>query len=305
VLRARAVYLPRRGESEGGATDQRCYELRAIYSRLWAHSGVSKLFWADNREYVSGIMVDAIERRVILDFHNHVLTDNREQWDAFLTKKDDENLGIALEIWDREWPGQDRKKKLLEEEFASRRNLAQDVAEAAKRAREVLQQNTGKPDTGPAKDRSSSWDDKKVFVVHGRDEVAKEKVARFIQKAGLNPIILHEQSNQGRTIIEKFERHTSDVGFAVVLLTPDDVGRSKRATKWKPRARQNVIAELFYFMGKIGRDRVCALKKGNVEEPSDIAGVTYIDFNGGEWKGELLRELGAAGYTVDWEKAFN
>lgn len=121
-----------------------------------------------------------------------------------------------------------------------------------------------------------------VFLVHGHDNAVKESVARFLEKLDLRPIILHEQPNKGRTIIEKFEAH-SDVGFAVVLLTPDDVGAVKaEADRVNPRARQNVILELGYFTGKLGRARVCALYTGEVEIPSDIHGVIYIRFDEGE-----------------------
>jgi predicted nucleotide-binding protein len=142
-----------------------------------------------------------------------------------------------------------------------------------------------------------------VFIVHGRDSPARTEVAHVIERAGLNAVILHEQPNAGQTIIEKFERHGGSAGFAVVLLTPDDVG-GPTADKLQPRARQNVIGEMFWFAGKLGRNRVCALKKGNLELPSDFAGVGYTEMNdGGAWKAELLKELEAAGYTVDWRKA--
>ena len=141
-----------------------------------------------------------------------------------------------------------------------------------------------------------------VFVVHGQDTAAREEVARFLDRAGLKPIVLHEQVSGGRTVIEKLE-HYSNVGFAVVLLTPDDVGGSA-GEESKPRARQNVIAELFYFIGKLGRDRVCALKRGELEIPSDIGGVVYVPMdNAGGWKQSLLRELEGAGYAIDWKRA--
>ena len=118
-----------------------------------------------------------------------------------------------------------------------------------------------------------------VFIIHGRDEGTKETVARFITKLQLNPIILHEQPNQGQTIIEKFERH-AEVAFAIALLTPDDIGSLVgEEQSLKPRARQNVIFELGYFTGKLHRGRVCALTKGNVEIPSDYDGVLYIPFD--------------------------
>ena len=117
---------------------------------------------------------------------------------------------------------------------------------------------------------------RRVFVVHGHDEATKESVARFLSKLNLEPIILHERPNQGRTIIEKFESH-ADVDFAVILLTPDDRGHpSDSPEKTRPRARQNVIFELGYFVGRLGRSRVCALHKGNVEILSDYDGVIYV-----------------------------
>jgi predicted nucleotide-binding protein len=144
---------------------------------------------------------------------------------------------------------------------------------------------------------------KDVFIVHGHDNPAKVEVARLIERAGLNAVVLHEQVNAGRTIIEKFEAHGGSAGFAVVLLTPDDVGGPDRE-QLRPRARQNVIGEMFWFAGRLGRQRVCALTKGDIEMPSDFAGVGYTKMDeGGAWKTELLRELKAAGYDVDWGKA--
>jgi predicted nucleotide-binding protein len=145
----------------------------------------------------------------------------------------------------------------------------------------------------------------KVFVVHGHDEGARETVARFIGNLGLEPIILHEQASQGRTIVEKLERH-GDVGYAVVLLTPDDAGGKKGTSPYDllPRARQNVILELGYFLGRLGRDRVCALYRGELELPSDYMGVIYISFDsGGGWRLPLAKELKAADFDVDINKA--
>jgi predicted nucleotide-binding protein len=139
----------------------------------------------------------------------------------------------------------------------------------------------------------------KVFVVHGHDEGAREAVARFLDRLGIRPIILHEQANQGRTVIEKVEAH-GDVGFAVVLLTPDDEGSVKGGTP-APRARQNVVLELGYFVGRLGRQHVCALKRGEVEIPSDFGGVVYETFDSaGGWRQALGRELQEAGFHIDW-----
>jgi len=142
----------------------------------------------------------------------------------------------------------------------------------------------------------------KVFIVHGHDGEAREAVARFLEKIGLEAIILHEQPNRGRTVIEKVEAN-SDVGFAVVLLTPDDEGCTKGGQP-EPRPRQNVLLELGYFIGCLGRDKVCALKRGQLEIPSDFAGVVWETMDdGNSWKLALARELQAAGHEVDLNKA--
>ncbi|MGA2005425.1 MAG: nucleotide-binding protein [Terriglobales bacterium] len=143
-----------------------------------------------------------------------------------------------------------------------------------------------------------------VFLVHGHDETVKETVARFLEKLDLNPVILHERPNQGKTVIEKFEAH-SDVGFAVVLLTPDDVGAlASSPEKLNSRARQNVILELGYFIGKLSRARVCALYREGVEIPSDIHGVLYVPYDeGGGWRLKLANEIRAAGISVDMNRA--
>lgn len=156
----------------------------------------------------------------------------------------------------------------------------------------------------------ASRDDKRtktkdVFIIHGRDEGTKESVARFIEKLGLKPVILHEQSNQGRTVIEKFENNASQVAFALVLLTPDDEGSISGEEKYKPRARQNVIFELGFFMGKIGRNRVCALRKGNTEIPSDYHGVVYIPLDNTDWRSQLIKELKTAGLEINANLAFD
>jgi predicted nucleotide-binding protein len=140
---------------------------------------------------------------------------------------------------------------------------------------------------------------RQVFLVHGHDEVMKQTVARYLEKLDLDPIILHEKPDKGRTIIQKFEDH-ADVAFAIVLLTPDDLGRLRGADQGELRARQNVILELGYFIGRLGRDRVCALKGGGVIEPSDLHGVLYVPFDDyGAWKLLLARELRAAQIDID------
>lgn len=145
-----------------------------------------------------------------------------------------------------------------------------------------------------------------VFIVHGRDDGVKETVARFLEKLGLKATILHEQPSEGQTIIEKLEKYANKAGFAIILLTPDDIGalKDKIENESKPRARQNVVFELGYFMGKLGRERVCPLFKGKIEKPSDIDGVIYIPMAGEDWKLKLGQEMKNAGFPVDMNKIF-
>ena len=140
----------------------------------------------------------------------------------------------------------------------------------------------------------------RIFVVHGRDGGTKDTTARFLTNLQLDPVVLQEQPNQGRTIIEKFEDYV-DVGFAVVLFTPDDEGGlAGDQQEVKPRTRQNVIFEQGFFLGRLGRDRVVVLVKGDVEIPSDYSGVLFIPFDDlGAWKMQLMGELKSAGYSID------
>jgi predicted nucleotide-binding protein len=141
----------------------------------------------------------------------------------------------------------------------------------------------------------------RVFVVHGHDREMKQAVARTLERLGLEAVILHERPNRGQTLIEKIERY-SDVDFAVVLLSPDDTGyaTAEGPNAAKPRARQNVILELGYFAGKLGRESVVALHRGSIEFPSDYDGVLYTPYDGdsGAWRSELVAELRESGYGV-------
>jgi hypothetical protein len=143
----------------------------------------------------------------------------------------------------------------------------------------------------------ASANSRKVFLVHGHDKGVKHDVARFLERLKLDVVILDEKPSKSRTVIEKFEQ-SSGVAFAVVLLTPDDAcGSGKTKTK---RARQNVLLELGYFFGKLGRDKVCAIHVKGVELPSDILGVIWIPYDeGGGWQLKLAREINAAGIDVD------
>lgn len=148
----------------------------------------------------------------------------------------------------------------------------------------------------------SSEENTKVFIVHGRDEHLKLASARFVEKLGFIPIILHEQANAGQTIIEKIEENTN-VGFALVLYTPCDVGGLADSVDRKPRARQNVVFEHGYLIAKLGRTNVCALVKGDIEVPSDISGIIYTPFDeNNAWQVLVAKELRSAGYKVDMNK---
>jgi hypothetical protein len=152
--------------------------------------------------------------------------------------------------------------------------------------------------------RDTPLPSRKVFVVHGRDNDAKNEVARFLGKIGLEEIILHECPNRSRHLLTKFQEESEGASFAVVLITPDDEGGLPGEPPRK-RARQNVVFELGFFIGKLGASRVAALVKGDVEKPSDFDGVGYIPLDPtGGWKGLLARELKAAKIPFEADKVF-
>jgi hypothetical protein len=148
----------------------------------------------------------------------------------------------------------------------------------------------------------------KVFIVHGHDDLMKQVVARILSRLELEPIILHEQANEGKTIIEKFEKY-AEAGFAVVLLSGDDMAYpssvDRKKAKPRPRARQNVIMELGFFMGSLGRGNVFPLYKPSpdFELPSDYQGIIYTIYDeAGAWQNKLVLELKTAKYHVDANK---
>jgi len=141
-----------------------------------------------------------------------------------------------------------------------------------------------------------------VFIVHGHDKTLLEQTARFLEKLDIEPIILFEKPGKGQTIIEKLEEHC-DVSFSLVLLTPDDVGKAASEKDLHPRARQNVVLELGYFLGYLGRHNVAVLYDESVELPSDYRGVDYIKIDpSGAWKLKLAKELKEAGLDIDMNK---
>jgi len=151
-----------------------------------------------------------------------------------------------------------------------------------------------------------NMDSRTVFIVHGHDNGLKQEVARVLEKLDLEPKILHEQANEGMTIIEKLEKHSKqiNVGYVVALLTPDDLGAEEaKVNQLCYRARQNVVFELGYFIALLGRSRVCALYKEKVELPTDYTGVSYIPVdNGGAWKYRIAQEIDNIGIKVDLNK---
>jgi predicted nucleotide-binding protein len=136
----------------------------------------------------------------------------------------------------------------------------------------------------------------KIFVVHGHDHGSRETVARFIEKLGLTVVILDEMPNNGAsTVIEKLVEHAKEVAFAIIIMTPDDLGGVINNPSQMPRARQNVIFEFGYFIGKIGRNKVCILSKGEFEIPSDFSGVLRHKLEESDWRSKLEQELNVAG----------
>gem|GEM_PF-6778401 len=221
-------------------------------------------------------------------------------------------LDNAFDIW---WPRLEQKlnsvakSKELTSEIRPKSTLAGQTAAEEQRDNELhdLLRDFwgGRPDrnvtptvTRPPKDR--------IFVVHGHNVKIKETVARFIEKVGLAAIILHEQPNEGRTIIEKFES-LSEVDYAVVLFTADDEGGAKdnsAGTSLEARARQNVVFELGFFTAKLGRSRVSVLYEEGVAIPSDFSGILYIPIDqSGFWKFSLAKEFKTAGLHIDMNNA--
>ncbi|MDB2043000.1 nucleotide-binding protein [Clostridium perfringens] len=161
-------------------------------------------------------------------------------------------------------------------------------------------------DEGVLKTKKIDINSNEVFIVHGRDNEVKLEIARYLERLNLKPIILHEQASGGKTIIEKIEEYTN-VRYAIVLYTPCDIGglKGNKIEDLKDRARQNVVFEHGYLMGKIGRNNVAALVKGNIETPNDISGVVYISMQESNWKIDLAKELKEAGYKIDFNLLFS
>ena len=146
-----------------------------------------------------------------------------------------------------------------------------------------------------------------VFISHGQDEEATITVAKFVENLGLKVAVLDEQSSNALTVIENLEKYADDTGFAIALLTPDDVGALKDEAdqQLNPRAHQNVIFELGYFLGKLNPNQVCLLYKEGVELPLGIRDVAYVSMDSaGDWKLKIGQEMQNAGIPVDMNKLF-
>ena len=167
--------------------------------------------------------------------------------------------------------------------------------EGLQSSRAVLQTYLDDMDELPVMQSGCPVDMGKVFVVHGHDGELRESVARLLEKQGLSAVILMEQSNSGQTIIEKFEQN-SDAGAAICLFTADDLAQGDSEVR-TTRARQNVVFETGFFIGKLGRNRVIVLADGDVEMPSDLNGVLYISTH--NWQLDVLRELANMGFEID------
>lgn len=154
-------------------------------------------------------------------------------------------------------------------------------------------------DEGETGSTANVGDYSKVFIVHGHNGELRERVARIIERQGLTAVVLNEQSNQGKTIIEKLEIE-GDAAGAVCLFTADDEGKAQAEQSEKPRARQNVVFEAGYFIGRLGRENVAILVDKGIEIPSDLQGVVYTGTD--SWEFGLLKELKSMGYSIDFNK---
>lgn len=175
------------------------------------------------------------------------------------------------------------------------------ILEAAKRELELA----AEIETVVAQPTSAGNDPtgQRVFIVHGHDDARKHELARLLLAVtGDEPVILHEEANRGRVLLEKFEQSAASTGYAVVLLTADDLGRAKSQAEDNPRGRQNVVFEMGFFFGAFGRERVAVLYEEGVEVIGDVSGLVYIPLDGsGGWKTKLATELDAAGIPTNWQ----
>ncbi|WP_269540322.1 nucleotide-binding protein [Cerasicoccus fimbriatus] len=203
----------------------------------------------------------------------------------------------ALDIYDFEmnrthWAikDEDLYHELTRANIISKEQLSQENQESGSQIENIP------PEVG------NKFNNDQIFIVHGHEDLAKNDVKNFVTSLEKEPIILHLQASGGMTIIEKIDYY-SNVGFAIVLYTECDVGAKRNSLVFKRRARQNVVFEHGYLIGKIGRSRVVALVKGDVETPNDVSGVVYVKMDKEEnWKVEIKKELLSCGYIKTTSK---
>ncbi len=255
----------------------------------------------------------------VMTFDNMYLTDKQKELLAYLIsveKGEDERSGFILTVGFglsdiihpsitegvRAYEGDVKSlgvAGLLRVEQSGKDDLRFDVTGKGYAYHEWLERQKREP----MAETVSTAPSRRIFVVHGHDDDALTRVRLFLHDVDLDPIVLRAEPSGGRTIIEKVEYYVTaeNVAFAVVLLTPDDIGYAKdKSGDARGRARQNVILELGYCIGKLGRSHVCALTKGDIERPSDYEGVVYVSMDSGsDWRHEVAQEINAAGIAVD------
>ncbi len=141
----------------------------------------------------------------------------------------------------------------------------------------------------------------RVFIAHGHAHEHLTTVKEFLRALDLDPIVMTEKARSGATVIEQLTA-LGDVDYAVILMTPDDMGglASAPPETYRPRPRQNVLLELGYFVGRLGRQSVGVLTAPDLELPSNLHGVLHTKLDeGGRWRFDLTKELRAAGLPVD------
>lgn len=153
-------------------------------------------------------------------------------------------------------------------------------------------------DAQPKTTDNIKYPQRKIFIIHGHDDHLKKEVQLLLSRAELDDIVLHEQPDKGRNVIDKLIEETESASYAIALLCPED--EIENGTK---RARQNVILEVGYFLGKLGKSKVRLIKKGDVEIPSDLKGILYTEYDEKRnWKTNILKEIQAAGIDIDMNK---
>ena len=219
----------------------------------------------------------------------------------------EEKLNDVIQKLKKELPGEEYIQRLEESNhnaftYKYRYERLQYVQKVLEKTRDEFEYVVGPKEEDVETSKSKKNEKIKVFLAFGRDEKAKKDVEILMRRLDLDPIILQDKPSPGQTVIEKLEEH-SDVKFAVVLLTPDDIGYlNKVKIKNEHRARQNVIFELGYFYGKLKREKVVTIVKGEIDKLSDIFGVVDISMDDPEWTLKTKRDLKKAGIEIDPDK---